>query len=102
MFSVESSGIKEQEALSNYVEQMVEFFRQFISFKNKKYYVAWDSDKISFFTFNPSVALHLLEPVAGGLERDLLYRHHFEMFRHQERDGIIDVLVPPQRYKENI
>lgn len=68
----------------------------------KKYYVAWDPDKISCFPFRHSVALDLLEPVAGGLESDLLYRDYFEMFRHQERDGIIDVFVPPQRYKENI
>lgn len=103
MFDMESLGIRESN-LSNYDEQKIGQFRRSIQFRDNKYYIqlSWEDDKLSCVPSNHAVALRNLEHVVRRLEKNQLYQDYLKVFQEQERDGIIEIFVTPERFDEYI
>ena len=105
IFSLESLGLSDGEAFSDYDTRKMGQFMTNIDYKNGQYWVKlpWHEDKLARVNSNHHVALKVLDRVVNNLEKKGLYKNYLEVFAEQEREGIIEpFFCPPSRYGRHV
>ena len=92
MFSLESIGIADTESFSNYDKIKCQEFENSIEYKDNCYHVKlpWHEDKVREVPSNYDVALSVLNRVVKKLEQQNLLSEYLEVFKQQEKEGIIE------------
>jgi len=91
MFSLESLGIKVDDELNDFENQMILEFEKNIEFKNNKYYVQipW-LPQIKDVPSNFSIALKVCNKVKNNLIDQNLLNDYSQVFKNQVKEGILE------------
>lgn len=103
--SLESLGIPDQEGFSEYDQELIQRFEETVELRNGKYYVElpWHQDRLEKVPSNHAASLRILDRVASSLTKKNRYAEYVEVFRQQQREGIIEeIFVSPQEFDQYI
>lgn len=101
MFSVESLGNLDQEKISNYDQEQIQWLQRSITFNNVSYHIQFD--KLAQVPSNLTIALSILDHLVRGLEKKGMYQEYLDVFLQYEKESIMEeIFVPSRRFGDYV